>query len=73
MRARDWFTVPVGAAVYIVDTTQTKLAMNDASRPYVVIERYYAGYQNGMRTIVRGRYNNLDAAKRRVRYCENNG
>lgn len=72
-KRRDWFTAPLQGGFYIVDTAVNRIGFNDASRPYVVMERYYGGYQYGMRTIPRGYYADLDAAKRRIRYCESNG
>lgn len=66
---RDWFAVP-SDGYYIVDTRVTKVGIHDASKPYAVMERYYSGYRSGMSTGYHGRYADLDAAKRRVRYLE---
>jgi hypothetical protein len=44
--------------------------MHDAARPYAVMEWYYAGYRSGMTNGYHGRYETLEQAKQRVRYCE---
>lgn len=67
---RNWFERPAQEGFYIIDTRKTPLGMNDASRPFVVHERYYGGYRTGMTHSYHGSYATLEAAKRRVRTLE---
>jgi hypothetical protein len=68
-KRRDWFAIPQ-EGFYIVDTQKTPMGMNDASRPFAVMERSYRGYRSGFSTSYHGRYTDLDAAKRRIRFLE---
>lgn len=59
----------------IIHTGENRGYMHDATRPFLVVEHYHAGYKGGMRKMVLDRYttraNALRAINRRGGTLEN--